>query len=84
MSPSLASDQFPGSGADIKPPLGLDMAGGFNMAKAMSESAGSFMSGMEMTRVSQEMMGSAPHQDYGGQIVTFLNMDVTMNECNNE
>ena len=80
MSPSLASDQFPGPGADIKPPLGLDMAGGFNMAKAMSESAGSFMSGMEMTRVSQEMMGSAPHQDYGGQILIFLNMDVSMNE----
>ena len=65
MSPSLASDQFPGP--DIKPPLGLDMAGSFNMAKAMSESPGSFMSGMEMSRVGQEMMSSGPHQDYGGQ-----------------
>ena len=72
MSPSLAPDQFPGPGADIKPPLGLDMGSSFNMAKAMSESPSSFMSGMEMTRASQEMMGSGPHQDYGGQIKTFF------------
>ena len=65
MSPGLAPDQFP---SDIKPPLGLDMAGGFSMAKAVSESPGSFMSGMEMSRISQEMMGSGPHQEYGGQI----------------
>ena len=68
MSPGLAPDQFPGPGPDIKPPLGLDMAGGFSMAKAVSESPGSFMSGMEMSRISQEMMGSGPHQEYGGQI----------------
>ena len=68
MSPGLAPDQFPGPGPDIKPPLGLDMAGGFNMAKAVSDSPGSFMAGMEMSRISQEMMGSGPHQEYGGQI----------------
>ena len=72
MSPGLAPDQFP---SDIKPPLGLDMAGGFSMAKAVSESPGSFMSGMEMSRISQEMMGSGPHQEYGGQIEEKWDLD---------
>ena len=44
------------------------MAGGFSMAatKAMSDSPGSFMSGMEMSRISQDMMNSGTHQEYGG------------------